>query len=133
MSSSGVGDHCSPISSVSFTVYNLNPVYKHKLKYSLGLPLPLSSSIIPVTTTFSSPRLLRMCPRIVSCSSLIVSISYLSLFLISQYILVQSKRCVAIHTPPVVVRRDLSNVTTCRLCVYNLYNIYTLQRQRHWS
>ena len=48
------------------------------MKFSRGLPLLLSPSIFPVTTMFSSPCLLMICPRKLICPALIMFINFLS-------------------------------------------------------
>ena len=48
------------------------------MKFSRGLPLLLSPSIFPVTTMFSSPCFLMICPRKLICPALILFINFLS-------------------------------------------------------
>ena len=48
------------------------------MKFSRGLPLLLSPSIFPVTTMFSSPCFLMICPRKLICPALILFINCLS-------------------------------------------------------
>ena len=52
------------------------------MKFSRGLPLLLSPSIFPVTTMFSSPCFLMICPRKLICPALILFINLVSLLLI---------------------------------------------------
>ena len=48
------------------------------MKFSRGLPLLLSPSIVPLTTMFSSLCFLIICPRKVICPALILFINFLS-------------------------------------------------------
>ena len=83
VSNSDVGGHGSPLFPVSCSFDDLDFTDFQQLaalfmKFSRGLPLLLSPSIFPVTTMFSSPCFLMICPRKLICPALILFINFLS-------------------------------------------------------
>ena len=80
------------------------------MKFSRGLPLLLSPSIFPVTTMFSSPCFLMICPRKLICPALILFINLLSV--LPAMMVLREKKAID-HI--IISRRWLRRVTQCRV------------------
>ena len=83
VSNSDVGGHGFPLFPVYCSFDDLDftdfqQLARLFMKFSRGLPLLLSPSIFQVTTMFSSPCFLMICPRKLICPALILFINFLS-------------------------------------------------------